>query len=225
MAKPRPIPLLAPDRMAYRTLIFDFDGTLANTLEESRRIYNQLAPEYGLREVLAEELPELRHFSLKQLLDHLDIPKRRVPSIIARGTSLMRGNIVRLPLIEGIGPILPVLRARSNSFGVLTSNAPTNVDLFLRAHGLRGLFNFISSTSKLTGKAKHLRAIRKTFSLNADEMLYVGDEIRDIKAAKKAGIPVAAVTWGFNSPESLAAEAPEHLVSSPEELLELLPRT
>jgi len=209
--------------MAYRTLIFDFDGTLADTLEESRRIFNQLAPDYGLRQVEAAELPELRHFSLKELLGHLRIPKRRVPALIARGTSMMRGNIVRLPLIEGIAPVLPVLRSRCTSFGVLTSNAPANVDLFLRAHGLRGHFNFISSTSKLTGKAKHLRAIRKTFSLEASEMLYVGDEIRDIKAAQKAGIPVAAVTWGFNSPESLAAESPEHLVSTPDELLALLP--
>jgi phosphoglycolate phosphatase-like HAD superfamily hydrolase len=221
LAHPPAAPLLAPPTMAYRTIIFDFDGTLANTLEESRKIFNDLAEHYDLKAVSAEELPALRHLSIKQLISKLGIPKRKVPAIIAKGTALMRGNIVRLPLIEGMGEILPTLRARSDSFGVLTSNAPTNVDLFLRAHGLRGLFNFISSTSKLTGKAKHLRAIRKTFSLKSEEMLYVGDEIRDIKASKKAGIPVAAVTWGFNSPEVLAAEKPDHLLSSADELLDL----
>jgi phosphoglycolate phosphatase len=209
--------------MRYRTIIFDFDGTLADTLEESRRIYNLLAPGYALREVTTEELPGLRHFSLLELLDHLGIPKRRVPSLLARGTSMMRGNINRLPLIPGIGEILPALRARATSFGVLTSNSETNVDLFLKAHGLREHFDFISSTSKLTGKSTHLRAIRKTFSLHAAEMLYVGDEIRDIKAAKKAGIAMAAVTWGFNSAESLQAESPEHVISSPRELLQLVP--
>jgi phosphoglycolate phosphatase len=209
--------------MAYRTIIFDFDGTLANTLEDSRRIFNEIASDLGLREVTREELPALRHMSIKELISHLGIPKRRVPGIIARGTAMMRGNIVRLPLIEGMAETLPALRARCDSFGVLTSNAPTNVDLFLRAHGLRGLFNFISSTSKLTGKAKHIKAIRKTFSLRAEEMLYVGDEIRDIKASQKAGIPVAAVTWGFNSPEALAAEKPDHLLSTAAELLDLRP--
>ena len=79
--------------MRYSTIIFDFDGTLADTLEESRRIYNILAPDYSLREVASEELPGLRHFSLLELLDHLDIPKRRVPSLLSRGTALMRGNI------------------------------------------------------------------------------------------------------------------------------------
>lgn len=210
--------------MAYRTIIFDFDGTLADTLEESRRIYNILSADYELREVTAEELPALRHFSLLELLDHLDIPKRRVPSLISRGTALMRGNITQLPLIPGIAEIIPQMRARSQAFGILTSNATANVDLFLRAHGLREHFDFISSTSKLTGKAKHLRAIRKTFSLDEEEMLYVGDEIRDIKAAKKASIAMAAVTWGFNSPESLKAQAPEHIISTPEELLALVPQ-
>jgi len=210
--------------MAYRTIIFDFDGTLADTLEESRRIYNQLTADYSLREVSAEELPGLRHFSLLELLDHLNIPKRRVPSLLSRGTALMRGNITRLPLIPGIREIIPVLRSRATAFGILTSNATANVDLFLRAHGLREHFDFISSTSKLTGKSKHLRAIRKTFSLQEEEMVYVGDEIRDIRAARKAGIPVAAVTWGFNSPESLVAEAPTHVITIPDELLDLIPR-
>jgi phosphoglycolate phosphatase len=54
-------------------------------------------------------------------------------------------------------------------------------------------------------------------------MLYVGDEIRDIKAAKKAEVPMAAVTWGFNSPESLHAQSPEHVITSPHELLHLVP--
>ncbi|MEK7950576.1 HAD hydrolase-like protein [Luteolibacter soli] len=209
--------------MPYRTIIFDFDGTLADTLEETRRIYNLLATEYSLRQVSVEELPGLRNFSLMELLDHLGIPKRRVPTLLSRGTAMMRSDITRLPLIPGMGEIIPEMRSRARSFGVLTSNAEENVDLFLKAHGLREHFDFISSTSRLTGKSGHLRAIRKTFSLHEEEMLYVGDEIRDIKASKKAGIAMAAVTWGFNSAESLAAQSPAHVIHSPGELLKLIP--
>jgi phosphoglycolate phosphatase-like HAD superfamily hydrolase len=84
------------------------------------------------------------------------------------------------------------------------------------------LFDFISSTSKLTGKSRHLRAICKTFSLRPQEMLYVGDEIRDLKASQKAGVPVAGVTWGFNSRESLAAEQPQYVLDHPEQFLEII---
>ena len=208
--------------MIYRSLIFDFDGTIADTLGETRLIFNQLAPEYGIRQVEARELDHLRHLSLKQLLKHLDIPKRRVPALISRGTGLMRGNITRLQLIPGMTEVLVELRQHADSFGILTSNTTANVDLFLKNHGLREQFDFISSTSKLTGKAKHLKAIRKTFSLRPEQMLYIGDELRDVKASQKAGIPIAAVTWGFNSRESLAAESPDHLFEKPTDFLRLL---
>ena len=208
--------------MIYKTLVFDFDGTIADTLGETRLIFNRIAPDYGIREVAEHELDHLRHLSLKELLDHLNIPKRRVPALIARGTGMMRGNITQLKLIEGMAEVLVELRRHVRSFGILTSNATANVDLFLRTHGLREQFDFISSTSKLTGKAKHLKAIRKTFSLRAEELLYIGDELRDVKASQKAGIPIAAVTWGFNSRESLAALQPDYIFDRPADFLRLL---
>jgi phosphoglycolate phosphatase-like HAD superfamily hydrolase len=208
--------------MIYRSLVFDFDGTIADTLGETRRILNQIGPDYGIRQVAEHEVNQLRHMSLKQLIDHLNIPKRRLPALISRGTGLMRGNITRLQLIEGMSEVLVELRRHVESFGVLTSNSTSNVDLFLKTHGLREQFDFISSTSKLTGKAKHLKAILKTFSLRSHELLYIGDELRDVKASQKAGIPIAAVTWGFNSRESLAAETPDYLFDRPEDFLRLL---
>jgi phosphoglycolate phosphatase len=208
--------------MIHRTLVFDFDGTIADTLGETRRIFNLIAPDYGIRQVAEEELDSLRHLSLKDLLNHLDIPKRRVPALISRGTGMMRGNITQLQLIAGMADALVELRRHADSLGILTSNATANVDLFLETHGLRDQFDFISSTSKLTGKAKHLKAIRKTFSLRPEEMLYIGDELRDVKASQKAGIPIAAVTWGFNSRESLAASKPDYLFDRPSDFLRLL---
>ena len=208
--------------MIYKTLVFDFDGTIADTLGETRRIFNRIAPDYGIREVAEHELNQLRHLSLKELLEHLSIPKRRVPALIARGTGMMRSNITELKLIEGMPEVLVELRKHVRSFGILTSNATANVDLFLRAHGLRDEFDFISSTSKLSGKSKHLKAIRKTFTMRPDELLYIGDELRDVRASQKAGIPIAAVSWGFNSHESLAAAKPDYLFDRPEDFLRLL---
>jgi phosphoglycolate phosphatase-like HAD superfamily hydrolase len=207
--------------MKYRALIFDFDGTIADTLGETRNIFNELAPDYGIRQVEEHEVHKLRHMSLKEILKELQIPKRRVPSIIARGTGMMRQNIDRLQLITGMKDALTDLRNHTDKFGILTSNATANVDVFLRNHGIRDLFDFVSSTSKLTGKARHLRAIRKTFSLKHSDMIFIGDELRDVNAAQKAKIPHVAVTWGFNSRESLARATPTYLFDSPEEFFQL----
>ncbi|MDP0491342.1 MAG: HAD hydrolase-like protein, partial [Verrucomicrobiota bacterium JB023] len=185
--------------MRYPALIFDFDGTIANTLHAAVDVYNDLADAHSLRKVTHEELPTLQDYELKELLRHLGISKLRVPSLLARGRRALRKDITRLPVVDGLMDILPRLREQSSCFGILTSNSTENVEAFLEAKGLRDLFTFISSTSKLSGKHKHLRAIEKTFSLERSKMLYVGDETRDIRASHKAGIHVAAATWGFNS--------------------------
>ena len=134
---------------------------------------------------------------------------------------MMRKNIDRLQLITSMKETLTDLRSHTERFGILTSNSTTNVDVFLRNHGIRDLFDFVSSTSKLTGKARYLKAIRKTFSLEHSEMIFIGDELRDVRAAQKAQIPHAAVSWGFNSRESLEKSEPTYLFDKPEELTEL----
>ena len=114
------------------------------------------------------------------------------------------------------------IQPKVEHFGILTSNSSENVELFLKHHGLDDLFQFISSKSKLSGKAKHLKSILRTFSLEKEEILYVGDEIRDIKACQKVGIPIAAVTWGLNAKDALAANNPEYLFDDPQELRDLI---
>jgi len=208
--------------MAYRTLIFDFDGTIANTMEESRLIFNRIAPDYGISEISKQQMADLRHFPIHKLIEHLKIPALRVPAFITRGTVMMRASIPNLPLIDGMRDVLESLRPTVDRFGILTSNSVANVELFLDTHELRHHFDFVSSTSKLTGKSRYLNAVRKQYSLTSEEMLYVGDEVRDVKAAQKAGIAVAAVTWGYNSEETLAAQNPDHLFSDPDELLKLI---
>ena len=157
------------------SLIFDFDGTIADTLSEGFSIFNQLARENGFQPVSQEQLTELRALDTTELLTRLDIPKRKIPLLVSKGLRLLRSRIRDLPLIEGMAEVLPQLRKRADCFGILTSNAVDNVEAFLEAHGLRDLFTFINSTSKLTGKAKHLRAIARTFSLRSEQMLYIGE--------------------------------------------------
>ena len=71
--------------MPYPALIFDFDGTIADTLAEGVRIYNELAEEYALRLVSETEIPDLRDLTTKALMSHLGIRRSKVPVLLTKG--------------------------------------------------------------------------------------------------------------------------------------------
>ncbi len=203
-------------------VIFDFDGTLADTLEAARLIFNEIAPDYGLDEVAADKVADLRHFNLRELLKALGMKQRHVPGILRRGRMLMRERLASLKPCGDIFDHLDEIRKQTERCGILTSNSVENVEIFLRKHGARHHFDFISTCSKLKGKAKYLRAVAKTYSIEPSEMVYIGDEVRDMKAGLKAGVSVVGVTWGFNSKEALGKVGPSALAHAPHELLYIL---
>lgn len=203
-------------------VVFDFDGTLADTLEAARRIFNRLAPDYGFRAVELEDLPALRHLKLRGLLRTLGVKQRHVPILLRRGKTLLREELPSLRPCPGVFEQLETVRASARWCGILTSNSVENVELFLERHGVRDHFDFISSCRKLKGKAKYLKAIARTYSVDPSAMLYVGDEVRDVKASKKAGVPVVAVSWGFNSVQALRESEPDWMVDDASALARLV---
>lgn len=206
----------------YSLVVFDFDGTLADTLDVAFKIYNQLADARGLRKIRHEELGELRNYSVKELLKHLSIPKTQMPRLLAEGVKMLRSQVSSMPLTAGAQEIIERFGAREMMLGILTSNSVENVEAFLQAKGLEEAFEFVSSTSRLSGKSKYLKSILRTFSKTPDQVLYIGDEIRDIRASQKAGIDVAAVTWGFNSEKALRSSNPTYLFDRPSDLLSFI---
>ena len=83
------------------------------------------------------------------------------------------------------------------------------------------LFDFIHTTSKIWSKNRSLKTLIHDNQLKLSEVIYIGDETRDIVAAQKAGIRCVAVTWGFNSRKALEAHRPDYLIHSPQELFRL----
>ncbi len=206
--------------MSYKCLVLDFDGTIADTFEQAYHIVNELADERKFRKLAREEIGTAQDMSLTQFLKFLGIPKRRLPGLLLAGRSKLAKIADQIQPVSGMDAFLHAVRPHVDTLGILTSNSAENVETFAGVRGL-DIFDFVSSVPKLTGKSRHLKAIMLTYSVTADEILYVGDETRDVAAAKKAGVDVAAVTWGFNSAKSLAALHPEYLIKSPTELLSI----
>ncbi len=206
----------------FQTIVFDFDGTIADTLEAARVVVNGMAEEFGFKQITAEEIPALRKMSINHLLKHLGISKLKVPSLLAKGRKRLKSKIESIPMIEGMAAVIQQLQQRADSLGILSSNSEENVRLFLQFHGISDKIDFIVTTSKLTSKAKYLARIREKFAPKPGGMIYIGDEERDVEACRKVGIPVIAVTWGFNCREMLESCKPDYIAEQADDICQIL---
>lgn len=205
--------------VAVSVIIFDFDGTLADTLEALVAITNRLAIEFGYKTVSSEEVKKLQNLSSQEIIRYSKIPILKLPFLVRRVKNELREEIYHLKPIQGIEEALLALKQDGNQLGIVTSNAEANVLTFLKHHGLHELFEFIHSGTSLFGKNKVLKRLLSQKQIDPDSVLYVGDETRDIEAAKQVKIKSVAVSWGFNSRQALARQNPDFLISQPHELL------
>lgn len=206
--------------MRYQLLLWDFDGTLGDTLELSVRLYNQLAAKYGFRPV--EDPQAARSLTTLNFLRKHRISPAKLPAFRKEFLSLQKAQMETVRLFAGLPDVLRTLGQEEIQLGVLSSNAEANIRICLRANGVADLFRFIVSYPPIFGKARGIRRVLRAETIGPGQVLYVGDEARDIEGAHKAGVDSAAVMWGFQDPEILARCSPTYKIAYPEELLSVL---
>ena len=206
--------------MPYRLIVFDFDGTLVDSLAVAVATYNRIAPELGLRSI--DDVEAARAMPTRQLLRQLGVRFWRLPRLIRTFRAAVTEHAALLPLHSGITEVLAELQTQGFRLGILSSNSEENIRACLRANQVEERFAFVMGYPKLFGKAKALRRILRQESVARSELLYVGDELRDIEAGRRARVPTAAVTWGFHSASMLETSPATHLLREPAELLQIV---
>ncbi len=201
--------------------IFDFDGTLVDCFDAAMNLLNRLADEFHFRKIESNELETLRDLTSKEILKYLKIPFYKVPTVLSSARDYIREEMKVLLPFEKLPWVLQELHAMKIPMGILTSNSSTNVREWLKRNHLHDLFQFIHCESSYFGKKYLLKKLIKTYKMNPLKTCYIGDETRDIDAAKKCGIYSAAVVWGFNSEKILAQQNPHFIIRKPEDILAL----
>ena len=207
------------------SFIFDFDGTLADSFKAAHRLFNKLAPRYGYHPVEESEVEIMRRKTAWEFLAARGVSMLVLPILAMQARHEFTKHVPDIPLVEGIAEVLPLLRQQGHSLGVLTSNARKNVEAFLRHHNLQDSFYFVFSSKDVFGKDRRVKALIRKYKLEPERVIYVGDMDADIHAAQKAGIRMAAVTWGFQAREVLSALNPTWLLDKPAQLAEILPQS
>ncbi|TDQ40409.1 HAD-IA family hydrolase [Aureibacillus halotolerans] len=207
--------------MYYRYVLFDFDGTLVDSVPLAVRIFNELASTHGFKHIHAKDMRPLKEASIKQKCELLGVPIYKIPQLLHVFRSRYREQLDSLDFIDGIEGVIRTAAEKSYQMGVLSSNDERVIQSFLHKNNAE-MFHEIIGRSSLYGKASFLRKFLRQKQLSPKEVLYIGDEERDIFACKETGIDIAAVTWGFEGYEQLYQHKPRYLFTSPSELGRLL---
>ena len=203
-----------------KLIIFDFDGTIADTLDSFLEIMDNLSEEFNFKKIKRQEVNKLKDKKPREILKNLGISMFKLPSLVKRVRLELNKEIKNVKPTVSIKPSLLKLK-RKYKLVILTSNSEENVKTFLKNNSLN-LFDKIYSGSSVFGKNKLIKNILRNNKLNKDEVIYIGDEVRDIEACKKLGVKIIAVAWGYNSKRILKKNKPNFLIENPEEILKTL---
>jgi HAD superfamily hydrolase (TIGR01549 family) len=200
-------------------VIFDFDGTIANTLP----IIIDLVEKWSVSDIhlTIELIEELRGLPAQQALKRVGIPLRKVPGLITRGRKELLEKLADAKPFKGMLEVIEEL-AQSCNLYVMSSNSDVNINQFLDTYNLAKYFRAVHGNVSVFGKTKVLKKIIKQEGLDKDHCIYVGDETRDIEAAHKLKLKVISVTWGYNNKQILSTFRPDYLVDKPRDLLTIL---
>ncbi len=204
--------------MNTRLIIFDFDGTIADTQDTLIAIANRLAPEFGFSPFGAEEIAHYKHLTTREIIKESRVRWWQIPFFIKRVKQELKEEMKAVQPILGIELALEELRNNHFQLGIITSNSEENASQFLRQHGLLHYFNFVQSSFHLFGKHKVIQRLLNEKKISPETVTYVGDETRDIEAAHKSGVKIVAVSWGFNAEDALMKMQPDALIAHPSEL-------
>ena len=201
-----------------KTIIFDFDGTIADSFIFIKNILLDLSSEFGYKKPTEKEIAVLRAKPPLEIFKYVGISNYKLPFLILRVQKEMHIQIENIRPIQGIEEALHDLKAKGFVLGIVSSNNSKNIAAFLKKNNLL-FFDFIQSESSIFGKARVLHNVLKKHKIDKNKAIYVGDEIRDIEAAKKVGIKIISVSWGFNDSKGLEKYHPDALIDKPSQLL------
>ena len=202
--------------MQFRLALFDFDGTLADSQDWFLGIFDQVADRFGYRRLGPGDRERLRGLETKAILRDLGVPIWKLPMIARHLRELATRDIESIRLFPGAAEMLETVKAAGIRIAVVSSNAEENVRRVLgpaAAHVAH-----FACGAHLFGKASKVRGVLRAMRGEAGAAILIGDEVRDLEAAREVGIACGLVGWGYADPKFLRSLSPDLYFDSMEEI-------
>lgn len=195
---------------AYKLAIFDFDGTLGDTMGWMLDASDSMADKFGFQKIDRSQLDTLRHLSAREMMKLHRLPMLKMPMIAAHFHTLMAQDAGSIRMFDGAAETLRALHAAGVKLAVVSSNSEANIRVVL-GEELSGLISQFACGATIFGKASKFRRVLKTLGVAPGEAISIGDEIRDLDAAREVGLATGVVCWGYTAPGALKNQRPDHV--------------
>ncbi|MFH0805254.1 MAG: HAD-IA family hydrolase [Patescibacteria group bacterium] len=201
-------------------IVFDFDGTIADSFGTVIKILGELSNNPTFKNIVPrEQMEQLRNEGIRKLIKTRSvISMAQLPFWVRRFRQELNNKLSTTTPIKDISEVINSLKNKYK-IAIISSNAKENIEIFLKNNGIN--VDYIYSGSSIFGKSKVINVFIKKEKINRGDVIYIGDEDRDIEAAHKSHIFSIAVSWGYNSEKVLIGASPNILIKKPEELISI----
>ncbi len=197
-------------------LVFDFDGTLADTRKPFREAFDDAASTMNTRPFRQQDEAYLRTLAASDVLREHGVRPEQFASFTGLLKKSMEARHSQISLFPGIADTLEQLGSLDRPLGLITSNSEFLVRSVLVAR--TQLFRYLRFDVSIADKGNVLTDAESSCS-RFGPLHYIGDEIRDYRAAVEANVEFSAVTWGFNVEAALLKEGCRNFIRQPSELV------
>jgi phosphoglycolate phosphatase len=195
--------------MRYPLVIFDFDGTLADSFPWVLKTVDEVADRFKFRRVRAGEMEELRRCDAREVMRRLGVPRWKVPMIARYVRTRMAQDVDQIAMFPGAGEMIDQLADAGLRLAVVSANSEATIRTVLGPHARH--ISAIAGGVSLFGKRGKLLRMSRLTGVEPRLAMVIGDELRDLNAAKAARMAFGAVSWGLTRPEALAVGQPTAL--------------
>jgi phosphoglycolate phosphatase len=202
--------------MRYRLTIFDFDGTLADSFPWVIGMMNDVADRFKFRRVADDEVESLRMCDAREIMRRLGIRRWKLPMIAHYVRSRMAADVEHIHLFPGTGEMLKELTDAGVKLAVVSANGETTIRKVLGEHA--ALFEAYAGGVSLFGKRSKLMRMSRLTGVPVQEILVIGDEIRDLDATRAARMTFGAVSWGSTRPGAMLERSPDYMFNTVPEI-------
>lgn len=215
----------------YKVVIFDLDGTLADTLESIAYTCNACLKQVGLAPIPSEAYKAFTGDGTEALVRKAtraagDIEGKTVAQVLKLYNEMFAQNCTyKVRPYEGIQETLQILKEKGLKLAVLTNKKHERAVMVIEHLFGKNMFDFIIGQSDrfpVKPNPTGAKFIAKHFNCKTDECIYVGDTEIDVQTGQNAGMLKVGVLWGFREREILKAANPDQTIEKPDELVDLL---